>query len=233
MRLLLASNSPDKQREVKDILNLPGLELVLPGQLTATHHLDPAETGLTFADNALIKARAHADASGLTSLSDDSGLEVEALGGRPGVNSKRFSSGSDQDRCRRLLSLLVSSPDRTARFVSVVCIVVRPEGTGHDCTEGICAGPDLDGPTGLTGDLQPADSYFFQGEISGTIARSARGRNGFGYDPVFIPDGYDMTFAQLGDDVKNRLSHRARALTAARPCITKLMARRQTHSPAK
>ena len=152
----------------------------------------PAETGDTYADNAILKARFYARATGLCALADDSGLEVEALGGAPGVYSARYAGAgaSDADRRTLLLSELVDVPaeQRNARFVCVVAIAL-PNGGVLNTSEGVC---------------------------NGQIIFEPRGTGGFGYDPLFVPDGFDQTFAELPDTIKNELSHRARALVKTR-----------------
>jgi XTP/dITP diphosphohydrolase len=151
----------------------------------------PAETGDTYADNAIIKARFYARATGVCALADDSGLEVEALGGAPGVYSARYAGtgASDADRRRLLLSELADVMDeRNAQFVCVVAIAL-PDGTVLTTAEGKC---------------------------NGKIIFEPRGNGGFGYDPLFVPDGFDQTFAELPDTIKNQLSHRARALLKTR-----------------
>jgi XTP/dITP diphosphohydrolase len=145
------------------------------------------EDGVTFQENAIKKARSAARGSGLWTLAEDSGLEVDALGGEPGVKSARYAGqgAGDPDRIRKVLDRLASLPAerRTARFRCVMCLV-DPAGN-EDCFEGRC---------------------------EGRIAGEARGTAGFGYDPIFVPEGYDQTFAELGLGVKNRISHRARAM---------------------
>ena len=158
----------------------------------------PAETGETYAANAIIKAQFYARATGICALADDSGLEVEALGGAPGVYSARYAGAGacDADRRTLLLSELAqvselaqaSAEQRRARFVCVVAIAA-PDGAVLNTSEGTC---------------------------NGTIIFEPRGSGGFGYDPLFVPDGFDQTFAELSDTVKNRLSHRARALLKTR-----------------
>ena len=148
---------------------------------------EPEETGATFAENALLKARHYASATGiLLTLADDSGLEVDGLNGEPGVHSARYAGAgaSDADRVRLLLSKLVDVPDRlrTARFVCVVALVF---GGGREET--------------------------FCGSREGFITREPRGRNGFGYDPVFYLPEMGKTFAQLEPEAKNGLSHRTEA----------------------
>ena len=146
------------------------------------------ETGETYAMNAILKARAWALISGLPSLADDSGIEAEALGWRPGVRSARAVEGSDADRNRWLLSQMEGQKNRRARFVAVVALSV-PSSEGELlwtlAAEGVC---------------------------EGHLAEREAGTGGFGYDPLFIPDGYDVSFAELPLAVKNQISHRAKAL---------------------
>jgi len=148
------------------------------------------ETGTTFAENASLKAAGYAVQIGEITLADDSGLEVDALGGAPGVLSARYAGNgaSDAERVGKLLTELspVKYPERTARFVSVIAIADR-EGAILNVSQGVC---------------------------EGRIAATPRGRNGFGYDPVFIPRGFDQTFAELPPLLKNRISHRGKALAA-------------------
>ena len=156
------------------------------------------ETGATFAENASIKARAYAQQTRLMTLADDSGLEVRALDGEPGVRSARYAGdgASDAQRTNRLLAELakLSSTDRTARFVSAVAIANTEALTLHVAI----------------------------GTCEGRIASAPRGLNGFGYDPVFIPNGYDQTFGELSSEVKNQVSHRGRALKGARNFLRSL-----------
>lgn len=141
------------------------------------------ETGETYADNARLKARAWAQASGLPCLADDSGLEAEALDGAPGVRSARIVPGSDEDRNNWLLEQLRGKSNRRGRFVAALALVVPLE------WELIC-----------------------RGECPGRIAESPAGLGGFGYDPLFVPDGFDASFAELPPATKNVISHRAVAL---------------------
>ncbi len=149
------------------------------------------ETGATFVENASLKAAGYALQIHELTLADDSGLEVEALGGAPGVRSARYAGdgASDAERVDKLLSELshLKSPERTARFVSAIAIADR-EGAMLNLSEGVC---------------------------EGHIAEIPRGSNGFGYDPVFIPRGFDRTFAELPPPLKDRISHRGKALQAA------------------
>ena len=181
--LLLGTRNPGKLREITSILEGSGWSF---SSLQEFDHVGSAEeNGTTYSENAIAKARFYAAATGLIALADDSGLEVAALAGAPGVFSARYAGehASDADRRQLLLSEL-SGPDRRARFVSVVAIA-DPTGTVLTIAEGIC---------------------------EGTITFAPRGSSGFGYDPLFIPDGYTQTFAELPENVKNHISHRALAL---------------------
>jgi XTP/dITP diphosphohydrolase len=184
--LLLGTRNAGKIREITSILDDSGWSFA---SLQEFEDLDsPEETGDSYAENAIATARFYAAATGFCVLADDSGLEVKALGGAPGVLSARYagSGASDADRRGQLVAELGKTGDRErrARFVAVVCIA-GADGTVLNVSEGIC---------------------------EGTITFEPRGTGGFGYDPLFIPDGYDQTFAELSSDVKNRISHRARAL---------------------
>lgn len=182
---VIASRNQGKVAEFSELL-AGSVVLVSPSSFQQLDGFDPEETGQTFTENALLKARAFAEKTGIAAIADDSGLVVDGLDGAPGVHSKRFFPGSDADRNARVLELLseINSDDRAAAFVSVVAWV--DPNTGEEIT--------------------------FSGEVNGLIAQSPAGSQGFGYDPIFIPDGYEATFAELGSSVKNKLSHRAIAL---------------------
>jgi XTP/dITP diphosphohydrolase len=186
MKVVLATANPGKQREFAALLGPRGFELVLQSEL----HIDSiAETGHTFEDNALLKARHAAALSGLPALADDSGLEVDALGGRPGVWSARFAGpgASDEDNNKQLLLALAERPDapRTARYRCVLALVRSAS------------------------DPRP---LLAQGSWEGRIGASPAGSGGFGYDPYFIPAGFECTAAELSAVQKNALSHRGAAL---------------------
>ena len=196
MRLLLGTRNPGKVKEITTILE--GSRWTF-SSLQEFEQVGPAaEDGVTYAENAIAKARFYAAATGLLALADDSGLEVAALGGAPGVYSARYAgdNASDADRRELLLAELakVDSGDRRARFVASVAIV-DPNGVVLNLSEGIC---------------------------EGSITLEPRGNSGFGYDPLFVPDGYDQTFAELPDEVKNGISHRARALMRTRDSLDHL-----------
>jgi XTP/dITP diphosphohydrolase len=209
--LLLGTRNPGKIHEIKLIIGDLQFEFhslqEFPGVAVAEENAD------TYAGNAILKARFYARATGMLALADDSGLEVEALGGAPGVLSARCAGeqATDADRCKLLLSELAKvferasvselekvsklekiseagASNRRARFICAVA-VASPAGEVLNLSEGICPG---------------------------SITRAPRGESGFGYDPLFIPDGYDQTFAELSDDIKNQISHRARALKKLR-----------------
>lgn len=185
MKLILASNNKKKLRELGEILSDMDVELL--SQREAGCDFEVEETGTTFAENAYLKAKAVADATGLAAVADDSGLMVEALNGEPGVYSARYAPGgheaSDKEKYEYLLSKLVNVEHRAAKFVSSICCIL-PDGS----------------------------IIRTEGECRGDILREPAGEGGFGYDPVFMPQGYDRSMAELGTDVKNRISHRANAL---------------------
>jgi XTP/dITP diphosphohydrolase len=193
--LLLATQNKGKLEELAAILSHLRLDFQTPAQIGLT--LNVAETGDTYAENARLKAVAFAQASGLITLGDDSGLEVEALNGAPGLFSARYAGpdASDADRRAKLLQELRQTPaPRTARFRCVVA-VAQPAG--------------------------PVD--FFEGVCDGEIIFDERGTNGFGYDPIFYVPEYGRTMAELPSELKNRISHRGRAVLASVPFLTGLL----------
>jgi XTP/dITP diphosphohydrolase len=196
VRLLLASNNVGKLRELAELLAGLPIELVPPADLGLS--LEIAETGATFAENARLKARAFARASGLPAVADDSGLEIAALGDWPGVHSARVAGpGADDARRRELvLARLNAVPDasRAARFVAAVALA--------------------------DGDRILAEA---EGILGGAIATMPRGAGGFGYDPIFIPTGLDRTLAELTAAEKNNLSHRGRAIRKLLPQLRALL----------
>jgi len=192
VKLLIATHNPGKVREYQELLVGLPLELTYPAQEGLD--IEVAETGESFAENARLKAAAYARASGLLTLADDSGLEVDALGGEPGIRSARYAGtgASDEERYQLLLEKLREVPweERTARFRCVIA-VTTPEGQVHT-TEGTC---------------------------EGIIAFEPKGEHGFGYDPVFYFQEYGMTMAELPPETKNRISHRARAAQRAQEIL--------------
>ncbi len=204
MRVLIATGNRGKLKEICALLD--GLEVLLvplDRNLAATM---PPESGDSFQENARIKAEAAARLGGTVALADDSGLEVDALGGQPGVLSARFGGPgkTDADRCRLLLDKLVGVPldRRAARFRCVVAIA-EPSGPVR-FAEGVC---------------------------EGRITQASRGNRGFGYDPVFEVPSLGKTLAEVGPEIKNRLSHRAQALIKARVVLESLLAVRENWSP--
>jgi XTP/dITP diphosphohydrolase len=186
MKITLATKNAGKAAEIGRILEGSGVEIV---SLQAFPFVElPPETGKTLRENALLKARHVFKAAGLPALADDSGLEVDFLGGAPGVYSARYSGekATDEENWRKLLRELdgVAAEKRSARFRCALALVFDD------------------------------DEHLFEGVFEGSIAEAPRGLNGFGYDPVFIPLGMDMTAAELAPEEKNRISHRARALEA-------------------
>ena len=188
MKLLLATHNQHKVTEIRQIFQSAGLELISVAEMPGLPQ-EIEEDADTFEGNALKKARALCQASGLWTLADDSGLEVAALGNAPGVHSARYA-GPDcvtGENNRKLLRELEGVADRRARFR---CAIALCSPDGREWTvDGSCAGRIIDAP---------------------------RGGAGFGYDPLFVPDGYEQTFAELGPETKNRISHRANALKRAK-----------------
>ena len=195
-QLLLATNNPGKIIEIQALLIDINADLVTPNDLGLS--LEVEEDGQTYQENAARKALAFAQLSGLTTLADDSGLEVDSLGGRPGIHSARFSpkaGATDADRRAHLLDHLQKHPRPwVARFRCIVALAT-PAGVAH-YAEGIC-----------TGEIIPVE----------------RGDGGFGYDPIFLLPELDCTMEELNMADKNRISHRARAVTAARPFIDEII----------
>ena len=207
MQLLIATTNPGKVREYQSLL--AGLDVELLDLKDVGIETNVAETGDTYAANAELKARAYARLSGLLTLADDSGLEVDALAGRPGVHSARYAADSPA-RIRKLLNEMIDVPDglRTARFQCVIALAT-PDGS-IAATAGSC---------------------------EGVIAHAARGANGFGFDPVFSPyptlyqrvggapgdlPEHSATLAELSEEFKNQISHRARAAQKLRPILEQI-----------
>lgn len=185
MKLLIATNNAGKVREFAGLLS--DLPVQLLSLSEAGDLVEVEETGTTFEDNAILKARGYAMQSGMWALADDSGLEIEALGNRPGVLSARYGGeGTSFDtKIVMLLEELAATGDALgrARFVSAIAIA----------------------------DALGEIKYVAEGTVSGNITREPRGSNGFGYDPIFVPDGFEQTFGELSDDIKGQISHRSRA----------------------
>ncbi|MBV9569805.1 MAG: RdgB/HAM1 family non-canonical purine NTP pyrophosphatase [Alphaproteobacteria bacterium] len=181
--LVIATHNPGKVREIGDLLAPFGIETRSAGELGLA---EPEETGGTFAENAILKARAAAEASGLAALSDDSGLCVDALGGAPGIYSARWAGpqkdfGAAMERVRQELGPKRKA-DHSAKFVCVLALAT-PQGNVET----------------------------FEGEVRGHLTFPPRGNKGFGYDPIFVPEGFTQTFGEIEPAEKHAMSHRARA----------------------
>lgn len=178
MEIVLGSSNPHKVKEINEIVGDADINFVLPPE-----GFDPDETGTTFEENSLIKAKAAWELSHNWSLADDSGLCIDALDGKPGIFSARYAETA-QKRIERVLKELEGVENRKAHFTCHMTLIA-PDGTVALSCEGVC---------------------------EGQIIKEAKGTNGFGYDPIFLPDGYDKTIAELPEDEKNRISHRSKAL---------------------
>jgi XTP/dITP diphosphohydrolase len=200
-RLVLATNNRHKLAELGRIMAADRVEVELTGLAEFPGAPDVAETGATFADNALLKARAIARFTGLPAVADDSGLCVDALNGMPGVLSARWSGrhGDDEANLRLVLAQVADVPDerRGAHFFCAAALVL-PSGEEH----------------------------IGEGAVYGRLTREPRGSNGFGYDPIFVPDSSDLTTAQMTAEAKDAISHRGRALRALAPAIEAVLADR-------
>jgi XTP/dITP diphosphohydrolase len=194
-QLLVATNNPGKLREFVALLRSLESDLVTPADLNLS--LEVEENGQTFAENARLKALAFAQASGLITVGDDSGLEVEALAGGPGLYSARYAGpgASDADRRAKLMQAVRRIPaPRTARFRCALAVAQPDEGV-----------------------------EVFEGTCEGEIVLEERGTNGFGYDPIFFVPAYGGTLAEMPSELKNQISHRARAAQAALPYLRTLL----------
>ena len=190
--LVIASRNEKKKRELLQVIGDLDLEVATLNEFPQAPEVE--EDGMTFRENAVKKAREIADFTGRMTLADDSGLEVDALGGLPGVHSARFAGepSNDERNNQKLLEMLEGVPaqERTARFRCVIAIAFTD------------------------GRVETAEDT-----CEGRIGFTPRGQAGFGYDPLFIPDGYDLTFAELSPEVKNRISHRGKALQKAKKLL--------------
>lgn len=190
-RLVFATNNAHKLEEIRAILG-NSIEIL---SLADIHcHADIPETADTLEGNARQKSRYVYEHYGLDCFADDTGLEVESLGGAPGVHSARYADGQGHDsqaNMNKLLKEMEEKNDRKAQFRTIISLIEKGE------------------------------ERKFEGIVKGQITREKRGESGFGYDPIFQPDGYETTFAELGSDIKNRISHRARAVAALCDYLTK------------
>lgn len=189
MKIVFATNNSHKLREIREILG-PDFEILSLADIGC--HADIPETGSTLEENAHQKAEYVFDNYHINCFADDTGLEVEALNGEPGVHSARYAEGTDHDseaNMRKLLEKMENKDNRKARFRTVISLILK-EGDSNVCSR----------------------EYMFDGIVDGCIDYGKHGTGGFGYDPIFIPDGYNKSFAELGEGVKNKISHRARAV---------------------
>lgn len=190
MKIVFATNNRHKLQEIREILG-PDFDVVSLSEIGC--HADIPETGDTLEENARIKAEYVFSHYHLSCFADDTGLEVEALNGAPGVHSARYADGTDHDseaNMDKLLRELHGQANRQARFRTVISLILSDD--NH-----------------ASGGRQ----YLFEGEVKGHIDTEKHGTQGFGYDPLFIPEGYDRSFAELGESIKNKISHRARAVS--------------------
>lgn len=186
-RIVFATNNQHKLQEIREILS-PEFEIVSLKEIGC--HEDIPETGNTLEENALQKARYISERYHISCFADDTGLEVDALGGAPGVHSARYAEGTDHDseaNMTKLLRELEGKENRQARFRTVIALIEL----GEDETENV---------------------HLFEGIVEGHISTERQGNEGFGYDPIFVPEGYEKSFAALGETIKNHISHRARAV---------------------
>ena len=196
MKIVFATNNQHKLQEIRQIL---GDRVEVLSLKDIGCDVDIPETGQTLEENALQKARYVYDNYHIDCFADDTGLEVEALNGAPGIYSARYASMENgaashdsEANMARLLRELADQENRTARFRTVIALILKKD---------VC-------PCGCTSIKQ---EHLFEGIVNGEITRERSGAEGFGYDPIFRPKGYDKTFAELGADIKNQISHRARA----------------------
>ncbi len=185
-RIVFATNNQHKLDEIRQIL---GNDFHILSLADIGCHEEIPEDHDTLQENALQKAQYIVDHYHVSCFADDTGLEVDALGGEPGVHSARYAEGTDHDseaNMRKLLLKLGNNNNRRARFRTVIALLLEENGKWRE--------------------------EIFDGIVEGHIAREKKGSEGFGYDPIFVPDGYDLSFAELGMDVKNSISHRARAV---------------------
>ena len=186
MKIVFATNNSHKLEEIRQILG-KSIEVLSLADINC--HEDIPETAPTIEGNAMMKARYVYDKYGTPCFADDTGLEVEALDGAPGVYSARYAGGeghNSEANMRKLLHELEGKENRRAQFRTVIALIEQKDG-------------------------KPV-AHTFEGKIEGHISDEKRGTSGFGYDPIFVPEGYEQSFAELGNEIKNKISHRARAV---------------------
>ncbi len=187
-KIVFATNNKHKLEEIREIFGNK-IEILSLGDIGC--HDDIPETAATLEGNAMQKAKYIYDKYGMSCFADDTGLEVDALGGEPGVYSARYAGGEGHDseaNMTKLLDKLGDNDNRKARFRTAIALIIKG-GDGNNQT-----------------------TKLFEGIVNGSIIRERRGGEGFGYDPIFVPEGYSQTFAELGNEIKNRISHRAKAV---------------------
>lgn len=186
MKILFASQNKGKQNEAKELFKTLNVELVFPDSFSKLNDFDVEETGKTFIENAILKARAYSNVVGLPCIADDSGIIIDGMDGLPGIHSNRWFNGTSDERNTEVLKRLKDKElpsERSARYLTAVCYF----------------------------DPKTEEYETFEEVQEGFIGKEIIGSAGFDYDRIFIPEGYENTFAQLGDELKNRMSHRARA----------------------
>ncbi len=189
IKIVFATNNAHKLHELRDIL---GKDFDILSLADIGCHEDIPEDGATLEENSLAKAQYVFDRYGYDCFADDTGLEVDALGGEPGVHSARYAEGTDHDseaNMCKLLDKLGNNNDRKARFRTIITLIQKQDNAP-----------------------KAVRKHCFCGEVEGTIAKEKHGTEGFGYDPIFIPEGYEQSFAELGETIKNQISHRGRAV---------------------
>ncbi len=198
-KIVFATNNQHKLDEIRSILG-PKFEIVSLAEIGC--HEDIPETGQTLEENALQKAQYVYDHYGMSCFADDTGLEVDALNGAPGVFSARYAGGEGHDseaNMNKLLAELENNNNRRAQFRTVIALILKEE-------------REVESGERRENNNDNFNPIRFEGIVKGQITRQKSGKEGFGYDPIFQPDGYDQTFAELGMEIKNHISHRARAV---------------------
>lgn len=220
-KIVFATNNLHKLEEIRQILG-SSMEVVSLADIGC--HADIPETADTLEGNALQKAQYVWNHYHMSVFADDTGLEVDALNGAPGVHSARYAEGTDHNseaNMEKLLRELNGKTSRTARFRTVIALLLAEEGNGaaaeatkEEATkaEDASIAEAANNAEAAKAPCTTPKEHLFEGRVDGTIATEKRGTAGFGYDPLFVPDGYDQSFAQLGTDIKNTISHRARAV---------------------
>lgn len=225
-KIVFATNNLHKLEEIRQILG-SSMEVVSLADIGC--HADIPETADTLEGNALQKAQYVWNHYHMSVFADDTGLEVDALNGAPGVHSARYAEGTDHNseaNMEKLLRELNGKTSRTAHFRTVIALLLAEEGDGaaaeatkEEATKEEATKAEDASIAEAANDAEAAKApcttpkeHLFEGRVDGTIATEKRGTAGFGYDPLFVPDGYDQSFAQLGTDIKNTISHRARAV---------------------